>query len=105
MNARIQPLNEREIVDHFVFASNDAGHLFWLGETLQTVGAVERATLDAPALIQQIGVVNPSIVFLDFTAGQAARASDAAAAVRASFPELPIVALGAMSDAGSALAA
>jgi pilus assembly protein CpaE len=105
MNARIQPLNEREVVDHFVFASDDAGHLFWLGETLHTVGAVQTAALDTMVLIQQIGVVNPSIVFLDFTGVQSARASDAAAAVRASFPELPIVALGAMSDAGSALAA
>jgi pilus assembly protein CpaE len=105
MNARIQPLNEREVVDHFVFASNDAGHLFWLGETLHAVGAVQTAALDTTALVQQIGVVNPSIVFIDFTGLQAARASDAAAAVRASFPELPIVALGAMSDAGSALAA
>jgi pilus assembly protein CpaE len=105
MNARTRPLNEREIVDHFVFASNDAGHLFWLGETLHTIGAVETATLDAAALIQQIGVVNPSIVFLDFTGAHAVRASEAASAVRASFPELPIVALGAMSDAGSALAA
>jgi pilus assembly protein CpaE len=105
MNARIQPLTEREIVDHFVFASDDAGHLFWLGETLHSVGAVQTAALDATALIQQIGVINPSIVFLDFTGVQAARASEATAAVRASFPELPIVALGAMSDAGSALAA
>jgi pilus assembly protein CpaE len=105
MNARIQSLNEREIVDHFVFASNDAKHLLWLGETLHTVGAVETAALDATVLIQQIGVVNPLIVFLDFTGMQAALASETAAAVHACFPELPMVALGATADAGSALAA
>ncbi len=105
MNARTQPLTEREIVDHFVFASDDAGHLFWLGETLHTVGAVETSALEAVALTQQIAVIDPSIVFLDFSGVQASKASEAAAAVRANFPELPIVAVGASSDACSTLAA
>ena len=105
MNARTQPLTEREIVDHFVFASNDAGHLFWLGETLHTVGSVETSVLDPVSLTQQIAMIDPSIVFLDFSGTQASQASEAAAAVQANFPNLPVVAVGAGSDACSTLAA
>ncbi|MEJ0004680.1 MAG: hypothetical protein WDN30_16165 [Pararobbsia sp.] len=46
-----------------MLASNDARHLFWLGETLHTIGAVETAALDNTALIQQIAVVGPAIAF------------------------------------------
>ncbi|RKP50260.1 fimbrial protein [Pararobbsia silviterrae] len=105
MNASVEPLAEREIVDHFVLASNDPAHVFWLTSGLQAAGAVEATRIDAEALAQRIGVINPSIVFLDFTGEQGGAATEAASTIRASFPDLPIIALGAMSDAGSALAA
>jgi pilus assembly protein CpaE len=105
MNARAEPLAERDVVDHFVLASNDAAHVFWLSNSLQGAGAVEPSALDPAAVVQMIGVINPSIVFLDFTGEQAAAAGEAAAGIRAVYPEMPIVALGAMTDANSALAA
>lgn len=105
MNARAEPLAERDVVDHFVLASNNAGHVFWLTSTLQGAGAVEPSSLDATSVMQMIGVINPSIVFLDFTGEQGSVASEVANAVRSAYPELPVVALGAMTDAGSALAA
>jgi pilus assembly protein CpaE len=105
MNARVEPLAEREVVDHFVLASNNAAHVFWLSSTLQAAGAVEPSALDTAAVIQMIGVINPSIVFLDFTGEQGGPASETAAAVRATYPDLPVVALGAMTDANSALSA
>ncbi|CAM2144473.1 pilus assembly protein CpaE [Pararobbsia alpina] len=105
MNARAEPLAERDVVDHFVLASNNAAHVFWLTSTLQGAGAVEPSALDATAVMQMIGVINPSILFLDFTGEQGGVASEVANAARSAYPELAVVALGAMTDAGSALAA
>ncbi|HTJ94500.1 MAG TPA: fimbrial protein [Pararobbsia sp.] len=105
MNARTEPLAERDIIDHFVLASDNAAHVFWLTSTLQGAGAVESSSLDGNAVVQMIGVINPSIVFLDFTGEQGAAASEIAGAVRGTYPDMPIVALGAMTDANSALAA
>src|SRR5260370_30672405 len=69
MNARAQPLTERAIADFFVFASVSDTHVRWLADTLVAAGALEPASLDPIALTQRIGVVNPSLVFIDFSAG------------------------------------
>jgi pilus assembly protein CpaE len=105
MNARTYSLTERAITDYFVFASLADEHVNWLAETLVGVGAVEPVTLDPSALTQRIATLNPSLVFVDFSGGRAAAASVAAAAARAAYPGLQIVAVGSVSEPESALAA
>jgi pilus assembly protein CpaE len=105
MNARTYSLTERAITDYFVFASLADEHVSWLAETLVGVGAVEPVTLDPSALTQRIATLNPSLVFVDFSGGRAAAASVAAAAARAAYPGLQIVAVGSVSEPESALAA
>lgn len=104
MNARTQSLCEPAVTDYFVCASQQEAHVRWLADTLVSAGAVERATLDPAVLAQRIAGLNPSLVFIDFSGGTAA-ASIAAAAVRASHPGLPIVALGSLAQPESTLAA
>jgi pilus assembly protein CpaE len=104
MNARIQSLCEPAVTDYFVCASQQEAHVRWLADTLVSAGAVEAALLEPGALAQRITGLNPAIVFIDFSDGNTA-ASIAAAAVRATHPGLPIVALGSLAQPESTLAA
>ena len=88
-----------------MLASSDPAHVFWLSASLQSAGALEASAPDSTSVIQMISVINPSILFLDFTGEQGVKSTELAASVRLTFPDLPIIALGAMTDAGSALAA
>ena len=105
MNARTHSLTERAITDYFVFASLADEHVRWLAGTLVAAGAVESATLDPTQLTQRIAMLNPSLVFIDFSDGRAAAASVAASAVRTANPGLQIVAVGSLAEPESALAA
>ncbi|MDC6133073.1 fimbrial protein, partial [Burkholderia gladioli] len=93
MNARTQSLAEPAVTDHFICASTRVEHVRWLAQTLVSTGAVESSPLEAAALTQRIGGLNPALVFIDFAGDQAA-ASTAVAAVRTAYPGLPVVALG-----------
>ncbi|KVT19271.1 fimbrial protein [Burkholderia sp. MSMB1078WGS] len=104
MNARIQSLCEPAVTDYFVCASQHEAHVRWLADTLVSAGAVEVASLEPGMLAQRITGLNPALVFIDFTDGSAA-ASIAAAAIRATHPGLPIVALGSLAKPESTLAA
>lgn len=105
MNARTESLTERSATDYFVFGSTRDEHVFWLTDTLMPLGAVESAALDAQALVARIASINPSLVFIDFTGGDASAASAAAAAVRAEYPGLQVVALGSLGEPMSTVAA
>ncbi|KVH78202.1 fimbrial protein [Burkholderia cepacia] len=104
MNARIQSLCEPAVTDYFVCASQHEAHVRWLADTLVSAGAVEAASLEPGVLAQRITGLNPALVFIDFSDGNAA-ASVVAAAVRASHPGLPIIALGSLAQPESTLAA
>ncbi|AXK67099.1 fimbrial protein [Burkholderia sp. IDO3] len=104
MNARTESLCEPAVTDYFVCASSQDRHVRWLADTLVSAGAVEAASLEPGALAQRITGLNPALVFIDFSEGSAA-ASAAAAAVRASYPGLPVVALGSLAQPESTLAA
>ncbi|WP_321792015.1 fimbrial protein [Burkholderia pyrrocinia] len=104
MNARIQSLCEPAVTDYFVCASQQEAHVRWLADTLVSAGAVEAASLEPGVLAQRITGLNPALVFIDFSDGSTA-ASIAAAAVRATHPGLPIVALGSLAQPESTLAA
>jgi pilus assembly protein CpaE len=105
MNARANVLTERAVTDCFVFATLADEHVHWLAQSLIAVGAVEPVSLDAKALAQRIGTLNPSLVFVDFSGGRMAAASAAANAARAAYPGLQIVAIGSVQEPESALAA
>ena len=105
MNARTHSLTERAVTDSFVFASLADEHVRWLAETLIAAGRVEAVTLDPATLTQRIAVLNPSLVFVDFSGGRAAAASAAASTVRAAYPGLQIVAIGSLAEPESAIAA
>ncbi|NIE86310.1 MULTISPECIES: fimbrial protein [unclassified Burkholderia] len=104
MNARTQSLAEPAVTDHFICASTRVEHVRWLAQTLVSTGAVESSPLEAVALTQRIGGLNPALVFIDFAGDQAA-ASTAVAAVRTAYPGLPVVALGTLVEPESALSA
>ncbi|MFJ1210022.1 fimbrial protein [Burkholderia pyrrocinia] len=104
MNARTHSLTEPAVTDYFVCASQQDAHVRWLGDTLVSAGTVESSSLEPGALAQRISGLNPAIVFIDFSGAHVA-ASAAAAAVRASHPGLPVVALGTLAEPESALAA
>ncbi|HEB3529895.1 TPA: fimbrial protein [Burkholderia cenocepacia] len=104
MNARTYSLAEPAVTDHFVCASSLAEHVHWLSQSLVAAGAVEGVPLDGAALSQRIGVLNPALVFIDFS-GDCAAASTVVAAVRAAHPGVPVVALGSLAQPEGALAA
>ncbi|MDE1184641.1 fimbrial protein [Paraburkholderia sp.] len=105
MNARTQSLTEPAVTDIFVFASLTDDHVRWLGQTLVGAGAVEAVTLDALQLRQRIEILNPALLFVDFSGGRAAAASAAVSAARLAYPGLQIVATGSVTEPESALAA
>lgn len=97
MNARTYSLAEPAVTDLFVCASSLAEHVQWLSQSLVSAGAVEGAPLEGAALSQRIGVLNPALVFIDFS-GDCAAASTVVAAVRLSHPGVPVVALGSLAQ-------
>ncbi|WP_246797724.1 fimbrial protein [Burkholderia perseverans] len=104
MNARTQSLAEPAVTDHFICASPRAERVRWLAQTLLATGAVEASPLDPAVLVQRIGGLNPTLVFIDF-AGEQAGASAAVSAVRTAYPGLPVIALGTLTEPESALSA
>lgn len=105
MNARTYALTEHAVTDCFVLATQTDEHVRWLAGSLVSAGAVEPVSLDPHALVQRIGTLNPSLVFVDFSGGRIAAASAAAHAARSAYPGLQIVALGSVREPESALAA
>ncbi|WP_153100582.1 fimbrial protein [Paraburkholderia hayleyella] len=105
MNARTYPLTEPALTDSFVLASLSSEHAHWLATTLAQAGRVDVVALDSAVLTQRIAALNPTLVFIDFSAGRAAAASVVANAVRAAYPCMQIVALGLLSEPETALAA
>lgn len=107
MNARAPSLTEREraAVDCFVFASGDEANVRWLADALATTGAVQAAVHEPEALGQRIAALRPSLVFVDFSGGRIDAANRAVQAVRASSPQVPVVAVGKLAEPQSAVAA
>jgi pilus assembly protein CpaE len=105
MNAAVEPLTERAFVDHFVFASSSETNTRWLADTLLAAGALEQASLDPALLAQRIEALQPSLVFVDFSAAHIDAATCAVHAMRALSPQLQIVAVGTLAEPEGALAA
>jgi pilus assembly protein CpaE len=107
MNARAQTVSdsERAIVDHFVFASNVDAHVRWLAEALAATGAVEAATHETGALAQRIAALRPALVFVDFSGHLIDAATRAVQVVRATSPQVPVIAVGTLTEPEGAIAA
>jgi pilus assembly protein CpaE len=105
MNARVNALTEHAAADCFILASGAEPHAQWLAGALAQAGALEQVALEPAAFAQRIAVVNPSLVFVDFTGGNGPAASAAVQAARDALPGLPVVALGTLREPDSALAA
>ncbi|HWX11449.1 MAG TPA: fimbrial protein [Trinickia sp.] len=105
MNAKVEPLSERAVVDHFVFASSSEANARWLADTLLAAGALEQASLDPALLAQRIEALQPSLVFVDFSGAHIDAATCAVHAMRALSPHLQIVAVGTLAEPEGALAA
>ncbi|MDN0077111.1 hypothetical protein QU481_19890 [Crenobacter sp. SG2303] len=105
MNARAQTSLEQATSDYFVFGSMSAERSQWLQHALGPLGVTESASLELSVLLQRIAIINPSLVFIDFSGDGLSKATEAVAAVRQSFEMLPIVAVGLASEGGGALAA
>jgi pilus assembly protein CpaE len=96
---------ERAAVDCFVFASGDEANVRWLAEALAATGAVHAASHEAGALGRRIAALRPSLVFVDFSGGLIDAANLAVQAVRACWPQVPVVAVGKLAEPHSAVAA
>src|ERR1700754_2936833 len=105
MNARVNALTQHAAADCFILASSAEPHAQWLAGALAQAGALEQVALEPAAFAQRIAVVNPSLVFVDFTGGNGPAASAAVQAARDALPGLPVVALGTLREPDSALAA
>ncbi|PTB21959.1 fimbrial protein [Trinickia symbiotica] len=105
MNARAEPLTERDVVDHFVFASSHESNARWLADTLAAAGRLEQVSLEPAALLPRIAALHPSLVFVDFSGSDVDAAASAVQAVRAHSPQLQIVAVGTVAEPEGAIAA
>lgn len=93
------------MTDHFVCACARREHLDWLSGALASAGSVESSALDPAVLAQRVAVFNPVAVFIDFSGEEAGAAQATADALRRSHPDLPVIALGSMTEPASMLAA
>lgn len=93
------------MIECFLCASERREHVQWLSDALAGAGSVESCAPDPAVLAQRIGGADPVAVFIDFTGDEAGAAQAAADALRRSHPDLPVIALGSMSEPGSMLAA
>ncbi len=98
-------MTERDVVDHFVFASAHDSTARWLADTLAAAGVVEHVSLEPAALLQRIAALHPSLILVDFSGGDAEAAASAVQAVRARSPQLQIVAVGTVAEPEGAIAA
>ncbi|CAB3771284.1 fimbrial protein [Paraburkholderia solisilvae] len=105
MNARVNGLTEHTAADYFVFASGTERHAQWLAGALAEAGALEWVGLEPAALAQRIAARNPLLVFVDFSGGQIAAASEAVQVARDACAGLQVVAVGTLAEPDSALAA
>ncbi|CAB3760610.1 fimbrial protein [Paraburkholderia humisilvae] len=105
MNTRVNGLTEHPAAEYFVFASGVERHAQWLAGALAEAGTLEQVALEPAVFAQRIAVVNPPLVFVDFSGGHGAAASAAVQAARTASPELPVVAVGTLAEPDSALAA
>ena len=73
--------------------------------SLTRFGVTEAASLDVAAVVERLDALRPNIVFVDFSAARLDRAVELVTAVRGTYPQIPLVAVGSTSDASGALAA
>lgn len=110
MKANIKELAELQQGDRFLFCSQDKAVAARLGAALGDRGLL---TQEAPAqekLVQRIAEIGPKLVFLDFTLdpelpGKLLRTTDLAKTLARIAPNLPRVAVGAVSQPESTIAA
>jgi len=105
MNARVAPLAERTVAERFVLVSASATNTRWLADTLVAVGSVEQVDLGTAALAERITALDPSLLFVDFSGGRTASATQAIQMVRSIAPQLPVIAVGTIAEPEGALAA
>ncbi|MEI2415646.1 pilus assembly protein CpaE [Orrella sp. JC864] len=96
--------------DSFLFCSNDAELAWRLGALVQDLGLLKQEPVPNEQLAPRIAVLRPQIVFLDFTVdpalpGKLLQAAEQARLLRKQMPSLPLVAVGTLFQAESAISA
>ncbi|AMD44669.1 MinD/ParA family protein [Bordetella holmesii] len=94
----------------FLFCSSDNGVAQQLGQAVGDLGMLTQESPSLDVLAQRLAEINPQVVFLDFTGGQAQpgkllMASDMARVLMRVAPSLPRVAVGYLSEPDGAIAA
>lgn len=94
----------------FLFCSSDNGVAQQLGQAVGDLGMLTQETPSLDVLAQRLAEINPQVVFLDFTGGQAdpgklLMAADLARVLMRVAPSLPRVAVGYLSQPDGAIAA
>lgn len=89
----------------FLHASDTRQHTAWLASALSGHGLLSSVPLEEVALMDAIGHKRAKAVFLDFTGDQAERSALLASALRRTWPDLVLIALGHASQTQGTLAA
>lgn len=94
----------------FLFCSSDNGVAQQLGQAVGDLGLLTQESPALDVLAQRLAEINPQVVFLDFTGGQADPgklliAADLARVLMRVAPSLPRVAVGHLSQPDGAIAA
>lgn len=92
-------------MDYFLLNTTRDNVRHWLSQALAGVGTLAAEDGAQEAFVEQIGVLRPGLVFLDFSAAQAAASTRLAEQVLRLFPQLPLVAVGNAGEPDTMLAA
>ena len=92
-------------MDDFLVNTTRENVRHWLGQALEGVGALVAEDGAQEAFVEQIAALRPGLVFLDFSAAQAAASARLAEQVARLFPQLPLVAVGNAGEPDAMLAA
>lgn len=89
----------------FLHATDSREHVAWLSRALSGQGLISSMPLDEGALKDAIARKRPRAVFIDFSGEQVPRSAALASALRRSWPDLVLIALGHASQTPVTLAA
>jgi hypothetical protein len=78
----------------FLHATDSREHVAWLSRALSGQGLISSMPLDEGALKDAIARKRPRAVFIDFSGEQVPRSAALASALRRSWPDLVLIALG-----------
>ncbi|WP_431110539.1 AAA family ATPase [Variovorax paradoxus] len=89
----------------YLFASPNSSHITWLTDALAGLGTVVNLPAEAKSLDERMAMLGPAAVFLDFSSGHAAAASELHQRLKREWPTLPVLATGVSAEPASMLAA